>query len=309
MTGLDLLLAEQGGAVSRRQLLAAGMTAARVRWLVDSGRFGTLHPGVYAGFTGPVPALTRVWAAALYAGPAAAVGGQAALWLHGADDRVPDQVELCVPWQRRVRDQPGLRVVRRRDWERLVQFAPTPARLRLVEAMLDVSATCPEQEAAALVIQVVQRRLISADRLAQALAARAGHRWRGLLLELLEQVRDGVESPLERRYLLRVERPHGLPRGTRNATGQGRRRDVRYQPFGVVIELDGAASHRPESRHRDFARDRSAVLNGDRVLVYGWTDVVAAPCRSAAEVGAVLNRNGWAGRARPCGPTCPLGTS
>ena len=238
VTGLDLLLAEQSGAVSRRQLLQQGMSAARVRWLVDSGRFATLHPGVYAGFTGPVP-----------------------------------------------------------------------ARLRLVEAVLDTSRTLTEQDAAALVIQVVQRRLTSADRLAQAMVVRGRHRWRGLLLELLEQVRDGIESPLERRYLLRVERPHGLPRGTRNATGLGRRRDVRYQPFGVVIELDGAASHRPESRHRDFARDRSAVLNGDRVLVYGWTDVVASPCRTAAEVGALLNRNGWAGRAHPCGPTCPLATS
>ena len=37
MTGLDLLLAEQGGAVCRRQLLAAGMSAARVRWLFESG--------------------------------------------------------------------------------------------------------------------------------------------------------------------------------------------------------------------------------------------------------------------------------
>jgi hypothetical protein len=285
-------------------LLQLGLSSARVRWLVDSGRFRTLFPGVYAGFTGPVPALTRVWAAVLYAGPTAAAAGRTALWLH---DAVPAGIIVGVPQERRVRCQPGLTVLRRRQWDRLVQFAPGPPRLRLPEAVLDVADTLSDPELIGLVIRVVQRRLTSADRLQQALLTRARHRRQQLLFDLLDQVRAGLESPLERRYHLRVECPHGLPSGLFNHSGAGRRRDVRYEPFAVVVELDGAASHLPQNRSRDYARDRSAVLNGDAVLVYGWADVATEPCRVAGEVAAVLTRRGWTGRLRPCGPGCPCG--
>ena len=56
---------------------------------------------------------------------------------------------------------------------------------------------------------------------------------------------------LEFRYHRDVERAHGLPESARQVPfttpgGRRGRRDRVYEPFGVVIELDGRLAHQPE---------------------------------------------------------------
>jgi hypothetical protein len=59
---------EQLGLLSRRQLLAAGVTRGELRWAI--GRTARIVlPGVLALFTGPVSPRQRLFAAALCAGP------------------------------------------------------------------------------------------------------------------------------------------------------------------------------------------------------------------------------------------------
>jgi hypothetical protein len=64
---------------------------------------------------------------------------------------------------------------------------------------------------------------------------------------MLVDVADGVMSLLEHAYLVRVERAHGLPRGSRQrpaSTSDGRAyRDVEYETFGLIVELDGGLWH------------------------------------------------------------------
>ena len=61
---------------------------------------------------------------------------------------------------------------------------------------------------------------------------------RGLLTEILADVAAGAYSALERRYLTRVERPHGLPTGSRQRrVSVGRRihyRDVEDVGTGTL---------------------------------------------------------------------------
>ena len=130
------------------------------------------------------------------------------------------------------------------------------------------------------------------------------------MLEVLADVAEGAESPLERRYLRDVERAHGLPRGERQVRetvclvgGEGLRtvvRDVRYADHAAVVELDGRLGHSAAlDRWSDLSRDLEAAVMGAVSLRAGWQQVLD-PCRLAVLVGRVLRARGWGGRPRPC---------
>lgn len=157
-------------------------------------------------------------------------------------------------------------------------------------------------------LRVTQRRLSTAERIAEHLLARRAHSWRGLLTDLLSDVVDGVQSPLERRYRNDVERAHGLPHGTRNrpetVAGSRRYRDVRYEEYAVVVELDGREAHPDDERFRSRARDNRPASEGTYALRYGWREVAGAACDLAGEVATMLHRGGWTGTVRSCGPGC-----
>ena len=313
------IAARQGGVVTRAQLVEAGCSAARIAGWVESGRWTRLHRGVYAVFTGPLPPITRVWAALLAAGPDAAIGGEAALWLDGLPETRADLVTVCVPWERQALAVRGVRVVRRRDLEARVHPVARPRRLRIEEALLDVTEDCPTESAVvSAVFRVAADRRTHPERIRAAIARRRRLRHRQLLHDLLSDVVEGVLSALERRFRQRVERPHGLPAGRRNEVEavrdeRGRRlrsryRDLRYLGRRVVVELDGSGSHPVWRRHLDHKRDNSATLSGAKVLQFDWFAVVDDPCAVARDIALLLWREGWRGVPTPCSPTCPLKT-
>jgi hypothetical protein len=307
---LRRLSAAQSGVLQRSQLLRAGAAPSWITRRLRDGRWQVLQPGVYALHDLPVGDLTRVWAGILYVsrtGGVAAASGATALWLAGVLDRCPEVVEVVTTADRRVRRQPGLRVLHR---ERVaVHPAQEPARQRLEEALLDAVAAAHRPERVVdLVLRAGQRRLTTPRRLLTAARARRRLRWRTLVEDLCADLAAGVQSPLERRYEARVERRHGLPRGERNVAepvaGARWYRDVRYRRWQVVVELDGRGAHPPEEAFRDRRRDNRAARAGDVSLRYGWREVVAAPCDVAGEVAQVLQQQGWPGRVRECGRSC-----
>src|SRR5690606_10057092 len=95
-------------------------------------------------------------------------------------------------------------------------------------------------------------------RLRAALAGRSRIAKRGFLVAVLEDLEQGSCSVLERGYLHRVERAHGLPSGRRQVAARSRGRiyrDVLYEEFGRAVELDGALHHTgAEARDRDLER-------------------------------------------------------
>jgi len=154
----------------------------------------------------------------------------------------------------------------------------------------------------------VGRRLTTPQLLGKVLEGRPRMRWRGWVAAALEDAADGVHSPLERRYVLGVERPHGLPAARRQAKrrhGSGLRYlDNLYEAYGLCVELDGAVAHPAEGRWRDTRRDNVNFVQGARTLRYGWPDVTERRCLTAAEVGTALRDRGWTGTIRPCGAAC-----
>lgn len=301
----------QDGVATRRQLLARGVSDAQLRARLRTGRWQGMDVGVYATFSGPAPPRTLVWAAILRAGPGAVAGPRTSLWLAGATDRLPSRLDVVVPGERRVRGVGQVKVSRRGRLAEAAHPASRPPRLRLEVAVLDVCGDCDRPEAAVdLVVRVVQRRLTTAARLREWLAAQPRHCRRRLLADVLADVEQGVRSALERRWLNDVQRAHGLPRSVLNQgdDGEGRRRyrDVVFVEFGLVVELDGREAHPADQAFRDRRRDNLVTVGGRRTLRYGWREISQDPCGVAAEVAAVLTCLGWTGTPHPCGPTCRL---
>jgi len=184
-----------------------------------------------------------------------------------------------------------------------------PPQTRVEDTVLDLTdAARDERGVIDVVLRACQRRLTTAARINLRAAGRKRMRWRRLVDEVLADVREGVQSALERRYLRDVERAHGLPGGRRNAgegrPGRRRYRDVRYPRLGLVVELDGRAAHPEEWKEHDDLRDNELVAaDGTVTLRYGWRAVTADACATAAQVARVLRTNGWRGAMTTC-PAC-----
>lgn len=218
---------------------------------------------------------------------------------------------MSVPRQAGSLDVPGLVV----HYSARLPGARHPARLppqtTLEDTVLDLAdVSRTAEDAVAWAIKACQRRLSTPDRITAALADRSRARWRRDLADAVGEVKEGVHSPLELRYLRDVERRHGLPRGDRQAVtirrGARQYADVRYTEYGVVVELDGVLAHPAEARKYDSRRDNANTLDGFQTLRYGWVPVAYHACSVAREVADLLCHRGWRGSPRPCGMGCPV---
>jgi hypothetical protein len=86
-------------------------------------------------------------------------------------------------------------------------------------------------------------------------------------------------------------------------------RDVLYEDFGLIVELDGRVAHPGDRRWMDVARDNAAAATGLITLRYGFIDLMRRPCLVAAQVASVLRIRGWQQSTRRCSPNCPLSWS
>ncbi len=302
--------AGQHRVVSMAQANRAGLARAAVAWRLRTGRWQQLRRGVYLTHSGDASWRARTMAAVLYAGDGAAVSSLAAAHLHGLVEREPSFVVVVVPTRRRVRSQPGL-AVRRRDGLHLTRVDGIPV-TTAEETVVDLAATVGLDDAIALAAKAVHRRLTTAQRLSELVAARRRHPWREALLLALGEVASGAESVLEVRFVRDVVRPHGLPvplmQVTASSGARSVRRDFEYDEFALVVEVDGELGHAGEGMRRDRTRDRVTARSGRVTLRAGWVEVVHQSCELALDVALTLRSRGWRGEARGCSPQCPLAT-
>jgi hypothetical protein len=209
---------ETGGAVDLATYRRAGLTDERVRWLVNSGRWQAPFPRVWVTFSGPIPLLTRQYAALSYAGAGAVLSH----WSAGRCWRLcrePPAIHVTVPYHREVDDRPALVLHRSRtltDHDAHPTF--NPRRTTIERTVLDL---LPEQTTAdaalGLVSDSFREKLSSPAKLRAALERRPQTRWRKVVLDALPDLRAGAQSPLEVRDA-RLRRRHGLPAGRRQAS-------------------------------------------------------------------------------------------
>jgi hypothetical protein len=282
--------------------------------LLRSERWQRLHAGSYAVFTGPPSREAMLWAAFHRSGPGAVLSHLTAAELFRLTDRPSSLIHVTIPHSRRVERIPGVvihRSVRVLDARHPVLLPP---RTRVEETVLDlVQDAITAEEAFVWACAACQRRLTTAERIAYAITRRKKLRWRSELVPALADVADGAHSLLEERYVRRVERPHGLPRAERQLQViRGTRYsylDNVYKDCRVSVELDGRIAHPDHQRWLDNRRVNEAAAEGRVTLVYNWADVSWRSCGTAWQVGLALQRGGWAGTVRRCGPSCALPTS
>jgi len=300
---LAALLTQQDGVIARRQLLALGAAPHDVKRLLRRRDLARAFDGVYVSHTGPLTPRQREWVAVLAAWPAALTGASALPELTSA------QVHLAIEHDRKVRVPPGVVVRRSRRLDRRVSWSRSPPRVREEHAILDVLSEKVVHDDVAgafhALTQVAHARRITPDRILAALDDRPRLPGRAVIRGMLSDLLEGACSVLEREYLQRVERAHGLPRADRQrrstATGGLTLQDVPYPEYRLIVELDGGGYHAGERADADafrdlaeLARSREATLR----LTYGL--VFRTPCRTARFLAEVLQQRGWSGAAVRC---------
>ena len=293
----------QAGVLSREQALGLGVTRRVVDRLLVDGTWARLDRAVYL-----VPGIEptwagRVWGGILLGGPESRAAGLTAarLDLLCDDEQLP--IDILTPFGSKPRAGEWVRFRQERPGIRPVSSIAQPPRTRVADTVLDLCAVGSESTCIHWVTTAVQRNLVTPDALRRALARRRRQPHRQLLSEIIGDAASGVQSNLEHRYRHDVERAHGLPNGTRQASPPQRAEfvDVAYREFGLIVELDGRIGHL--GRHRDRRRDNANVRVGAASLRYGWFEVSGDPCGVAVEVAEMLVGRGWSGYPIRC-PNC-----
>ena len=299
------LLTHQSGVVSRRQLVGRGASDADIRRWVRRRELRRVHTGVFVDHTGPLTWTNRAWAAVLFHWPGA-------LTDESCVHRSGDVIHVAVDATRVPTPIEGVRTRRLVDLESRVQWHLGPPRVRLEDALLSMCCRAAHRvEALTLVSDACRRRVTTPARLAAELERRPRIKHRRWLLQVLQEAADGVQSLLESGYRRRVERAHGLPppdRQKRERTEDGLvYRDVVYERYRLVLELDGRLGHELSGDRWDD-QDRDLLVAGRDVMTLrlGWRHSEVTPCRTAGRVATVLQIRGWTGRPAPCGPSCAV---
>lgn len=299
---LRKLIGAQHGLLTVEQAEQLGVGAKAMQRLVAQGHWLRLAKGLYDA----VPLLAtfekRAWAALLLGGPDAAIGGLAALRLHGFEVE-PELVEVWVRPETQPTPLAGVKV--RRDFlGRVDGRRGRISRIRVEEALVDVGQFLATNALVALLSEGLRRRLTTPAAVALVVGSRTRVRGRKRFEAILGDL-AGVESALEYAYRRDVERAHGLPPALRQVSvSSGTRSDGVYEQYGVVIELDGRRGHESTGdAFRDLSRDNAHAELNLITLRYGSADVRGRPCEVAAQVAAVLRSRGWSGTITGC-PRC-----
>jgi hypothetical protein len=304
------LLRHQSGVISRAQALAAGLAPHDIKRLERRRDLVRLHPRVWVDHSGEPTWLQRAWGAVLLAWPAA-LCHESALRAEGGpgrrtDDR--DTIHVAIDRTRSLAVPAGVRLHRLAGLDDKVRWNTSPPRVRIEHALVDVAAEARDDiSAVSTLADAVQARWTTASRLLDAATSRTRLARREFLTGVLRDVDEGACSVLEHGYLTRIERAHRLPSARRQVRDSSRGplyRDVVYEDFGQVVELDGRLGHASSrGRNADLQRDLEAAVDRLGTVRLGWGQVFDTACSTASHVGRLLQARGWQGSPVPC-PAC-----
>ncbi|MHA6523556.1 hypothetical protein [Tessaracoccus sp. G1721] len=294
--GLEALIRAQSGVIATDQLIGGGLTATVVRRM--STNWEQPSPGIF--LTTAPTWLAAAWAGLLRGGPTAALGAEAAAYLHKVVRDEPPALAVWAPSRRRDFTVGTWMVEFRRGHPTSMG---TPPRTTVERSLIDLAGQATEDAAVAAVARALAQSKTTPERVLSELRSRERTRHSAVLTELCTQAGQGIESALEWRFSRQVLARHRLPPGERQVVDASTRMDVRYVAQQLVIELDGARDHTDWSK--DMLRDNKRLLDdGALTLRYGWNAVVGQTCAVAAQVATALSSRGWEGRVRRC-RRCP----
>lgn len=268
--------AEQEGVVTRRQLLAAGVSRETLRWRVGRD-WRLLLPGVYVLQTGLPSQTQRLVAAQLLAGDGAWLAGSTAAALQGLRScSVTVPIHVLVPAPRHSRRVAWVEI---RSTALLGEPVLQRGPLRvgsLARAVVDAAAATPDERGAqALVIEAVQRRLVRLDDLEHWVDAR-GSAGSARLRAILAEVSAGAWSVPEADLLALLRTSVRLPAVMANPLLTGpdgealTSPDAWFDDVGMAVMVQSRAFH-ADGLDWDATVEAGADLSAMRVVVVGVT--------------------------------------
>lgn len=229
--------------VSRAQLQAFGMSKDDIAREVDRGRWASLGLHAIAVHRGPLTE-PGLWRRALHeVGSGGALDGVSSLraaGLRGYQDAL--HVGVLHGWQpRRI---PGVVVKEIRDW---IPGDIVEAGVRRVQSPLAAVRAAnwarTDRQAALILVIVVQQGIVRPTALFEIVKRFRRMRRRALIMGVIGDVLDGVQSLGELDFAVECRR-RGLPEPSRQRIRKGKRGrvylDVYFDDFGLVIEIEGA---------------------------------------------------------------------
>jgi very-short-patch-repair endonuclease len=295
---IESLASGQDGIVTRRELLAAALSAKQIATRVRARRLISLYPGVYAvGHT----VLTREgrWRAAVRACGARAVlshGDAAAHWgLMPVRGKV---IHVTTP-SRSGRDPDRSRVRLHRvgtlrAWETSLNHGiPTTTMAR---TLLDLSPVLRPRAMEDVIAQADRLHLFDLVSVRRCLSEHPRQHGAPALRALLDRLAGAqtadLRSPLEV-ALLQLCDDHGLPVPRANVPLEGFMVDFHWPGTSLVVETDGYTYHSmPAAFEADRARDQALTLAGYTVVRFTHHQLTRQKAETARRLRRLIERRG-----------------
>ena len=280
------------------------MSLKALRHAVDSGRWRRLQPGVFSAHSGPPTPRQRLWAAVLACGGdewpgAVGLGGLSALCTWGLTSVDPHRIQVLVSAGRRDRALAGVDVHRAQDPPLLVRARDwfPPATLSAVSLVDAVRWSRSDAEARLIIAASFQQRIVVLSDVERVVARIPNLRRRALLRQTAVDCAGGSHSIAELE-LLTICRRAGLPEPTRQLRRNDQQGRVRYidavfEPWRVVVEVDGAHHLEVGRAWDDALRANALELDGYTVLRYPAFTLRTEPSRVTGDIRQALLRAGW----------------
>ncbi len=274
---LAALATGQGGNVTRRQLLDAGLSSTAIATRVRRGDLHRRHHAVYGlGHQAPVVHGAE-FAAVLACGEGAVVSHEsaAAVWCPQQLE-APSEVTLTVV-RRKVRPR-GITVHRvghldHHDIRHLDGLAVTsPARTVLDLAAINHSSR------EAVFAEMLARRMVNESQLEAALKRAGRRRGASLVRALIGANQQGFTRSKAERRLRRLCRTARLPAPVANVKVAGYEVDLVWPEQRLVVEFDSFQFHGHRAAfERDRRKDQVLMTAGYRVVRVTWRQLIDEP--------------------------------
>jgi len=275
------------GVVARRELLAAGVTAAQVKRRLQKGTLLIEFPGVYR-LGHRAPSTDAHYMAAVKAcGPEAALRGRAAAFLLGLLRlRVPPEPEVLTTRDRRVR---GIRIKRTRriDPRDVTIFRAIPV-TAVPRTLVDLAAKLPLTALGRAFHEARVKYRLEPAAVEEVLARRPNSPGAAKLRAVMYGDSRITLGHVEERFLALLAE-HRLPLPATNVAVRHEYLDCRWKDPPLAVELDSYRYH--GSRHAweaDRRREREARARGEEFRRYTYGDVCEHPELMLAELRTML---------------------
>jgi predicted transcriptional regulator of viral defense system len=268
------LAERQYGAISRGQLLIAGVGRATLQRWVAAARLHRIHPGVYALGHAALSLDGRLVAALLYAGDAAVLSHTTAAWVWRLIDAEPTRIHITVPGRRS--SLPGVRVHHSR-WLDAAICRELPV-TSVARTLLDLASMLSARRLRRTLAEADYRGLLDPKDVTAVLGKgrRGSAALRAALDSHLPQLAETL-SALEERFL-ELCRGVALPLPEVNVRVGRMRVDALWRDQQIAVELDGGPAHGGiAAMKRDRDRELHLRSEGFTVVRYTWGQVVGRP--------------------------------